>query len=138
GRRITQRDIKDAIYKGARSYIYKAFHGKCAYCEAKFVLDQSGDIDHFRPKARVTDENDRPVKLNSVDHPGYYWLAYDWQNLLPCCSKCNRPSKHASGKIIGKGTRFPVENRHAFRPEEVMAETPMFINPAAEDPAACL
>jgi hypothetical protein len=25
----------------------------------------------------------------SVEHPGYFWLAYHWKNLLPSCAFCN-------------------------------------------------
>lgn len=135
GEPITSKDIKDVIYKGARVYFYEAFHQKCAYCEAKFVLDQSGDVDHYRPKGDVTDQFDRPVQKGGARHPGYYWLAYDWRNLLPCCAKCNRPSRLASGKIIGKGTRFPVDkDEYAFDPAGVEQEVPMFLNPLLDNP----
>ena len=40
-------------------------------------------------------------------HPGYYWLAYDWRNILPSCRKCNTDD--------GKGTQFPAI-KHAFSP----------------------
>lgn len=53
--------ITDRLYKNYREAIFAGFHGKCAYCEAKFILDQTGDVNHFRPKAGVTDENDQPV-----------------------------------------------------------------------------
>jgi len=37
------------------------FHGKCAYCETNVIAYQRGDVEHFRPKGAVTDENDEPV-----------------------------------------------------------------------------
>jgi uncharacterized protein (TIGR02646 family) len=91
-----------------RSVLFDAFLGKCAYCEVQFVLDQTGDVEHFRPKAGVVDEHDQ-----RVDHPGYYWLAYEWSNLLPSCSKCNRLTKTKDGRRVGKGERFPVMGRRA-------------------------
>ncbi len=36
----------------------------------------------------------------SVKHPGYFWLAYHWLNLIPCCGPCN------SGQ--GKKNQFPL------------------------------
>ncbi len=119
------------------------FYGKCAYCEAPITDYQHGDIEHFRPKAGVTHENDRPVELCDEDgnarldeqgrpvyHPGYYWLAYDWRNLLPACTKCNQPAD-ISGRKIGKHNRFPVDGRHAQHPDEVANERPLLIHPAS-------
>jgi hypothetical protein len=132
-------DFSDALYKRMREVYYEAFHGKCAYCERKFVLDQSGDIDHYRPKGAVTDENDLEVVVTlpagKVRHPGYYWLAYDWRNLLPCCARCNRPTKLANGRLVGKSTRFPVQGgAYALTPGDESKETPLFIHPLFEDP----
>ncbi len=39
------------------------FYGKCAYCQAPIADYQHGDVEHFRPKAGVTDEDDRPIAL---------------------------------------------------------------------------
>lgn len=119
------------------------FFGKCAYCEVRIKGNHRVDVEHFRPKAEVTDENGRPVYLLDdegnvvldangvpVKHPGYYWLAYDWTNLLPACADCDQAWKR---------TRFPVEGRHAQRPEEVAQEEPLLIHPLsdreADDPS---
>lgn len=120
------------------------FHGKCAYCEAPIRDYQHGDVEHFRPKAGVTEENGQPVYLldedgrvkidadgEPVKHPGYYWLAYDWTNLVPSCTKCNQDEVR-QGRRIGKHTRFPVQGRHAQRPDEVAGEKPLLINPLSE------
>lgn len=120
------------------------FYGKCAYCEAPIRDFQHGDVEHFRPKAGVTDENGGPVFLldehgnalldadgKPVKHPGYYWLAYEWTNLLPSCTKCNQNDVR-QGRRIGKHTRFPVAGRHAQRPEEVAQEKPLLINPLSD------
>jgi hypothetical protein len=105
------------------------FYGKCAYCETDIVGYQHGDVEHFRPKAGVTDEGDLPID----EHPGYYWLAYDWRNLLPSCEKCNQPSE-ISGRKVGKHNRFPVEGRHARQPDEIEAEEPLLIHPGSGRP----
>jgi hypothetical protein len=39
------------------------------------------DVEHFRPKGAVKDDD---------EHPGYWWLAMAWDNLLPSCIDCNR------------------------------------------------
>lgn len=123
------------------------FYGKCAYCEAPIRDYQHGDVEHFRPKAGVTDENGQPVYLldgegqakidangEPLKHPGYYWLAYEWTNLLPTCVKCNQADVR-QGRRIGKHSRFPVEGRHAQRPEEVAQERPLLINPLSDQEA---
>ncbi len=136
--------VIDDIYKdkAIKGEIYLnidgPFHGKCAYCECDITANQYGDIDHFRPKKGVTDENDEPIMIEDasgrrVEHPGYYWLAYEWDNLLPSCEKCNRQS-HVKGTRIGKHSRFPVNGDHATTPEEVKNEKPLLINPVTEDP----
>lgn len=132
------------------------FRAKCAYCECYLDDLQRGDVDHFRPKFEVTDENDNRVDLTDrngnkirdqagqpIPHPGYYWLAYEWTNLLPSCTFCNQPNSimvEVEGRVIerktGKHSRFPVENQHATKPEEVISERPLLINPVVEDPSA--
>ncbi|MEM9215926.1 MAG: hypothetical protein AAGD25_16475 [Cyanobacteria bacterium P01_F01_bin.150] len=117
------------------------FYGRCAYCECPIKDFQHVDIEHFRPKAGVADEvgqtvhlKDRQgnVVLNSdgkaKSHPGYYWLAYNWQNLIPACIKCNRKTKNGN---FGKHTRFPVVGIHAQEPGDEIHEEPLLINPAS-------
>lgn len=67
-----------------RQALEKLFHGKCAYCESLYAGTQPVDIEHFRPKSRVAED---PA------FPGYWWLAADWDNLLPSCIDCNRSRK---------------------------------------------
>lgn len=130
------------LYKRMRQVLFAAFHGKCAYCECKFVLDQTGDVEHFRPKGQVLDLDAKPVPVRSgetdIPHPGYYWLAYDWHNLLPSCSKCNRMTKTSEGKWVGKGARFPVSGAVASKPGEESQEQPLLIHPVLDDPGQYL
>jgi 5-methylcytosine-specific restriction endonuclease McrA len=116
------------------------FHGKCAYCESKIYTNQYGDLDHYRPKGAVRDERTgRPVRLDlgtgESNHPGYYWLAYDWQNLLPTCELCNRPSLSRSPGRVGKHDFFPVESFRAIRPGEEAREIPLLLHPVLDDPS---
>ncbi|HEV7744196.1 MAG TPA: hypothetical protein VGO56_04290 [Pyrinomonadaceae bacterium] len=132
----------EALYK-AMWKVYLSpdgpFHGKCAYCESAIDADQPGDIDHFRPKGEVRDLEGAVVSVgdehgNFTSHPGYYWLAYDWRNLLPACADCNRPSKKKTkGTRVGKGSRFPVANEYAVSAGAEDHEQPLLINPADPD-----
>jgi uncharacterized protein (TIGR02646 family) len=65
------------------------YKNKCAYCEK---YSYNPHVEHFRPKKRVT--GNQPLGT------GYYWLCYEWTNLLPCCPDCNR--------IDAKGDKFPI------------------------------
>jgi 5-methylcytosine-specific restriction endonuclease McrA len=139
GERIS---IRDELYKEMREIIFEAFRGKCAYCESKFVLDQTGQVEHFRPKGKVHDEDDKPVLIQdqpggpSRPHPGYFWLAYDWHNLLPACEKCNQTPRKRENRSVGKGNRFPVAGRAwAVHPDEENNEHPLLIHPVLQEPA---
>ena len=60
---------------------------KCAFCEVN-LDSQHGEIEHFRPK--------KMFKQNPEDsrhYPGYYWLSYNWDNLLLSCITCNQKWK---------------------------------------------
>lgn len=137
------REIKSVLYRAMKGRFYLApdgpFHGKCAFCESEIYSNQHGDLDHYRPKGGVSGP-DGPVKIAGTgqNHPGYYWLAYDWRNLLPTCQLCNQPNKQRSGgKRIGKWTSFPLkdETTRAIRPGDEKNEDPLLINPTVDDPA---
>ncbi|HEV2816970.1 MAG TPA: hypothetical protein VGW40_07095 [Allosphingosinicella sp.] len=113
------------------------FHGKCAYCETRISAGFFGDGEHYRPKGNVTvkspDGERVAVAAAGKSHPGYYWLAYEWQNLLPACELCNN----------AKLDQFPVGTTHvhvADPPPDVLdkAEEPLLINPYFEDANAFL
>lgn len=97
---------------------------KCAFCEAKILHVTPGDVEHFRPKRAF-----QQSKGDRLTYPGYYWLAYDWGNLLLACSNCN--SRH-------KGNLFPLldaKKRCRTHRKKLSDEQPLFINPAETDPA---
>jgi uncharacterized protein (TIGR02646 family) len=100
----------EAVYKQLREYLLWLFHNKCAYCEADYRSARV-QVEHFRPKSRVTGEK---------DHPGYYWLMFDAHNLLPSCSLCNNKKRN----------RFPVSGRRAAAPDDDLTlEEPGLLNP---------
>jgi hypothetical protein len=139
-----RRPIDERLYKEPRAKLLDATHRKCAYCELRLTPGQRhGDVEHYRPKGRARDLTGKVVKVQRhgqmVDHPGYYWLAYDHTNLLPSCQACNRRAMDAaSGMNTGKSDLFPtLDGRWASRPEEVVDERPALLNPwlPQDDPA---
>lgn len=134
-------DVKDLL---------KAIFGrKCAYCESFATAGNDGDIEHYRPKKGVTeaDEAGKP-------HPGYWWLAMRWSNLLLSCQHCNQYRGHVqltgaeseeeiatileAGRevTLGKKNRFPTSNGFwVTRYEDDEAdEHPLLLNPCETDP----
>jgi uncharacterized protein (TIGR02646 family) len=133
-------EIDESLYKEPKPFLLAAFHGKCAYCEMEITPGQPGDVEHFRPKGRVTGTDGKQVMVQEAGHerphPGYYWLAYEWSNLLPACIRCNRPTKLHSGERYGKWDRFAVEDesKRAFIPGREKGEVPLLLDPRADDP----
>jgi hypothetical protein len=137
-----KRKIDAVLYKRERDRLLAATHQKCAYCEHSLpATERKGDVEHYRPKGGARRMDGKIVRVLragvEIDHPGYYWLAYDYRNLLPACSACNRRAGDAaSGMNTGKSDIFPTLNDYwAACPEEVPAEQPALLNPWLDDPA---
>ena len=79
-------EIKSSIYGHVTVKDQLIFdqHEKCCFCEADFTANGYGDVEHFRPKSGY-----QTVVKGPLIKPGYYWLAYDWSNLLFSCQVCN-------------------------------------------------
>lgn len=127
-------DVKDALNK--------LYHKKCAYCETNTSAGASLQVEHFRPKAKVTEV---PFDATTgVGHRGYYWLGYEWSNLLLSCAKCNEQG--------AKGNHFPItdeSNRITNHPltttneldrakclitcTELANEKPLLLNPETDE-----
>ena len=132
-----QHEFLASIYSAreVRACLSAISSDKCAYCEYR-LSRTDWDVDHYRPKARVYGRD---------DHSGYYWLAYEWDNLLPACKHCNQlrsdpPTLGNLGRTRGrgKGDKFPLadEQFRAFSPaDQISNEEPLLINPALEDPS---
>lgn len=96
---------------------------KCAYCEWKVTPGDPGDVEHFRPKGRVKQVDGDPFLV-----PGYWWLAYEWDNLLFACSKCNSS---------GKRDLFPIadQSKRCRKPTDALAgEEALLLNPVVDHP----
>ncbi len=110
--------FKSAIWAVLKEHLQDLFCGKCAYCEARFLHVAFGDVEHYRPKAAVTED---PA------HPGYYWLAYSPQNYFPSCQLCNQGT--------AKKNHFPIAGKRAVCPEDPLdEEKPLLLNPYRDNP----
>ncbi len=123
-------NISDRIFKGeftkngekrfeVREILLSLYHDKCAYCESK---EFKPEVEHYRPKGGVT----------GVDHKGYYWLAYEWTNLIPSCHDCNtNGGKHNKFPIIDEAERVkapPFDSDEKLDMAKCRAEDPPLID----------
>lgn len=118
--------FSQAIYGAAdvRKALRDMQNGKCAFCESSLPQSTAGHVEHFRPKGEVQQAGKSPVL-----RPGYYWLAYDWDNLLLACEWCNTRAK---------GRFFPLEDdskRGRSHRDDLSKESPLLLDPANDDPA---
>lgn len=109
--------------KEVKALLVKMHNSKCCYCEKKLSFGYL-HVEHFRPKYGVRQALDQKID----EPPGYYWLAYRWDNLLLACLDCNSRFKH---------TFFPLENpaeRARSHNDDIARERPLFIDPAGQNP----
>lgn len=108
GRSPQRREIPDTYRKVARD-LGLMQHRRCCYCEV-FVHQEYNDVEHYRPCSL------------------YWWLAWDWSNLLFACSRCNRKHKNDSFELA-PGSRRLI-------PEELPPglEVPLLLDPTEVDP----
>lgn len=120
-----------------RDTLNQAFAFKCAYCESSYGPTQPVAIEHYRPKGRVTVAERNPDDtVKQVPKPGYYWLASNWENLLPSCTDCNSPRGQlvpgaAKARTLGKANQFPLvsEAKRASQPGEEKRERRLLLHP---------
>lgn len=137
--------IKDTIYKGTftqngverhavTEQLLEIYHDKCAYCETK---EFAPDVEHYRPKKGVTE---------AANHPGYYWLCYEWSNLIPACHFCNaRKGKKNQFPLIAENNRVGLpsflqngdldEAACQAQNPPLIDEMPFLFNPEIDDPS---
>ncbi len=75
---------KDYGPKFIKDRLIKIFKNKCGYCEGRAGRGHL-HIDHFRDKY------------------WYYWLTYEWTNMVLACHKCNSDFKKAQFPLKGDG-----------------------------------
>ncbi len=108
------KEIDDELKK----YLHQVFHGKCGYCETKIENLNAGIVDRFRPYNGVRDKNDYHQDL-------YWWLTFEWDNLIYCCKTCNQY----------KANYFPIKGLRAFSDKDDLSkENKLLLNPCEDDP----
>jgi hypothetical protein len=160
---------EDNVWSWLKEFLLtNVLHGKCAYCEVREVRS-AYHAEHFRPKGMVRYQSMDAKRLRKamteshagvqVEHPGYFWLAYDWKNLLPSCAFCNT--------FAGKKNQFPTINQYVltraidaadlsglkdaplesqtykglyylFTEDLNAIEAPLLVNPLLEDPRSVI
>ena len=98
--------------------LHNIFHGKCGYCEIKIESSQDGVIDRFRPHDGVRDKTDYFPDL-------YWWLVYEWENLIYSCKECNQY----------KANYFPIKGKRAkSKSDDIEKEGKLLLNPCIDEP----
>lgn len=118
-------DFDSSIYghQTVKETLIELQRGKCCFCESNVRHIAYGDVEHFRPKAGY-----KQKPKDKLTTPGYYWLAYEWENLFFSCQLCNQ---------LHKKNLFPLKNpkkRAKSHREKISKEAPLFINPSEIDP----
>lgn len=127
-------------HDNVRDALNAIYHGKCAYCETKIEPVATAPIDHYRP---VNTYEGQYPNGQRQDHEGYYWLGYEWTNLVLSCPACNgtKSSKfhlrnpaarvtHAPDLIVN----LPNYPEHSVNSVSLLIEDPLLINPERVDP----
>lgn len=115
-------EFRKTIYghESVKEQLKVSQHDKCCFCERKA---ENFDVEHFRPKSAYQQKTG-----DRLSKPGYYWLAYEWDNLFCSCEKCNRSYKK---------NLFPLADnsrRARSHDDNIHAEKPLFIHPGRENP----
>lgn len=129
--------FKPKIWKELKDLLIKHNYRKCMYCEFPASTSEYCAAEHYRPKGKVTEDGSKIV------HGGYYWLAYEWQNILLSCTKCN--SSHDDGEHgshPGKACEFPISKSRVLGPgpdpdkwiDDLVAEEPLLLHPYFDKP----
>lgn len=105
------------MYKGqdVKAALRSLTNGKCAYCEGAINAVGAREVEHYRPKGGIEGE---------ADHPGYWWLAHTWDNLLPACIDCNKSKRQHI--VTADMTREQVEDLLLRRPSSSFGKKNQF------------
>lgn len=107
------------IDKQLKNFLHEVFHGKCGYCETGIDSPELGTVDRYRPNNGVRDKNEFHQDL-------YWWLTFEWDNMIYCCKECNQY----------KGNYFPIKGRRNLNEEDDLAtEYRMLVNPYEDNPS---
>lgn len=153
GKKLPKNIFQAYAHEEVREQLRTMFNRKCAYCESSISGSQDTDVEHYRPKKKVADAEEVGVK-----HPGYWWLAMDWENLVLSCMHCNQSRKQivippdatveeieellikfrtsSAATTVGKLDSFPTEDKKwRVGPKDTLTEKPLIIDPTVTDPS---
>jgi len=116
-------EFKSGIYAHAdvKAALRAAQRDKCAFCESVVTHVGFGDVEHYRPKAGF-----RQREADALTRPGYFWLAYSWDNLFFSCQLCNQRFKKNLFPIAAPTRRARSHN------DDLAAERPLLLDPAVD------
>ena len=103
-------DVRGALY---------AMSGRaCAFCQRELPGNDRGDVEHFRPKKKVTGD---------LEHGGYWWLTYEVDNYLISCRVCNSSRKKNLFPLAKGAVRTTFDNRDVLPTEQRL-----FLDPSVD------
>jgi hypothetical protein len=120
------------IWRDLGKELINHFGNKCWYTDAANYGARL-DVEHFRPKAKTVELNvedckeasdDLLLKLAEPEREGYWWLAFDIENLLLCAQVMNREDKRNFFPLHKDSPVASGTNRNAWR-----TEIPVFLDP---------
>jgi uncharacterized protein (TIGR02646 family) len=117
------KDFDSGIYgnKEVKDSLIAIQDYKCCFCESKIGHIGYGDVEHFRPKAGWIQGDEQ------LNKPGYYWLAYEWDNLLLSCQLCNQRYKKNFFPLVNNSQRSLSHH------DNIDEEQPVFIHPVNDE-----
>lgn len=120
--------ISKSIYgdPSVKETLIRLQNDKCCFCERKVSSGEPGHIEHYRPKGGYKKDD-----KSKLEKPGYFWLAYNFDNLFFSCNRCNTSYKK---------NYFPLadETKRVTNPtQDITNEDPLIICPS-DDPTAHL
>jgi len=121
GNKLVSADFEGSYWRAddVKRSLSRMHSGKCCYCERKRDEKRESDVEHFRPKACVTED---------ANHLGYWWLAFEWTNYFNSCKKCNQEHKKNQFPLVDVNTRAYTPN------DDIAREKTFLINPENENP----
>lgn len=114
---------------------------KCVYCEFALGGNSSQDVEHYRPKSKISawpkaGSASYSFSTGMAQDSGYYWLAFDPRNYAASCKDCNSALKR---------DYFPIAAQRGTATRQVVAlnksEKPLLLFPFGDwgdDPAGFL
>jgi uncharacterized protein (TIGR02646 family) len=109
-------DANEVLWGELKDFLLEISYNKCWYSEAKDAYNHL-HVDHFRPKKIA-------LGIDKIDHGGYWWLAFQWQNYRVCGGVGN----------VRKKDKFPVRSNKADDPNaNIDDEAIFFLDPTNEE-----